>query len=132
MAGDWLRKNAILKKTAPAKNNQNPTALRKGNAKSRAPICNGTATFIKPSNNGIAAKKIIIVPCVVKTSLYFSCWNTQNSLFGSASCKRINSAYILALRKKIILNRIYNVPIFRWLVVVMYSQITGNFLFLMI
>src|SRR5699024_11312902 len=44
------------------------TAFKYGKAKSLAPICNGTATFIKPRSIGVAAKKIIIVPCVVNTS----------------------------------------------------------------
>ena len=40
--------------------------LRNGKATSRAPICSGTAKFISPVTNGIATKKIMIMPWAVK------------------------------------------------------------------
>src|SRR5699024_11762975 len=70
IAGALFKKKAKLNIIPPVKNNQNPTAFKYGKAKSLAPICNGTATFIKPRSIGVAAKKIIIVPCVVNTSSY--------------------------------------------------------------
>ncbi len=45
---------------------QKLSELRKGNATSRAPICSGTARFIRPVMNGMAMKMIIITPCAVK------------------------------------------------------------------
>src|SRR5699024_8162886 len=53
----------------PNINNQKPKAFKNGNDTSRAPICNGMTAFIKPNNIGIAAKKIIVVPCIVIISL---------------------------------------------------------------
>ena len=41
-------------------------------AKSGAPICSGTIQFANPAIIGIAAKKIIVVPCNVKNWLYSS------------------------------------------------------------
>ena len=38
-----------------------------GNETSRAPICSGMAKLMSPVRNGIAMKKIMIVPCVVKS-----------------------------------------------------------------
>ena len=40
-----------------------------GNATSRMPSCSGTAKFISPMTNGMATKKIIMVPCAEKTWL---------------------------------------------------------------
>ena len=40
--------------------------LRKGKATSRAPICSGTAMFSSPVMNGMAMKKIMMVPCELK------------------------------------------------------------------
>ena len=37
-----------------------------GNATSRMPSCSGTAKFISPTTNGIAMKKIMMVPCAEK------------------------------------------------------------------
>src|SRR5699024_8784853 len=124
-----FKKNAMLKTIAPDKNNQKPTAFKYGNAKSRAPICRGMAIFMSPNSIGIAAKKIIMVPCVVKTSLYLSAWNTQKSLLGEISCIRINNESIPARKKNIKPNNIYIVPIFRWLEVLINSQITGSLRF---
>ena len=38
-----------------------------GKATSRAPICCGMTMFISPDRNGIATKKIMIVPCELNT-----------------------------------------------------------------
>src|SRR5699024_12343365 len=85
IAGALFKKKAKLNIIPPVKNNQNPTAFKYGKAKSLAPICNGTATFIKPRSIGVAAKQIIIVPSVVNTSTYLSNENTQNSLLDTSS-----------------------------------------------
>ena len=42
------------------------TALMKGKATSRAPICCGMTKLISPVRNGMATKKIMIVPCEEK------------------------------------------------------------------
>src|SRR5699024_2037706 len=53
----------------PNINNQKPSEFKNGKATSLAPICNGIAKFIKPINNGIPAKNIMVVPCIVIISL---------------------------------------------------------------
>ena len=45
---------------------QKLVAFKVGNATSRTPSCNGTAKFMSPIINGMAAKKIMIVPCAEK------------------------------------------------------------------
>ena len=45
---------------------QKLTEFRKGKATSRAPICWGTTTFIRPMKNGIATKMIMMVPWALK------------------------------------------------------------------
>ena len=42
------------------------TEFKVGKATSRTPSCSGTAKFISPIMNGIAMKKIMIVPCAEK------------------------------------------------------------------
>ena len=62
---------------------QNDRAFNLGIARSGAPICRGTIQFAKPLIKGIAARKIIVVPCSVKKELYSS-WEMK-SLPGTAS-----------------------------------------------
>ena len=45
----------------------NATEFNVGKAMSRTPSCSGTTKFIIPMTNGIAMKKIMIVPCAEKT-----------------------------------------------------------------
>ena len=45
---------------------QKLTEFNVGKATSRTPSCSGTAKFISPMTNGIATKKIMIVPCAEK------------------------------------------------------------------
>ncbi len=52
--------------TAPDTNSQKLSEFTNGNATSRAPICSGTARFIRPVISGIATKKIMITPWAVK------------------------------------------------------------------
>ncbi len=42
--------------------NPSATEFSVGKAMSRTPSCNGTTKFIRPITNGIAMKKIMIVP----------------------------------------------------------------------
>ena len=56
----------ILTSSAPVAVSQKPTELSTGKATSRAPSCSGTAKFISPITNGMATKKIMIVPCAEK------------------------------------------------------------------
>ena len=51
---------------APTAVSQKLSEFRNGKATSRAPICSGTAMFISPIMNGIAMKKIMMVPWAVK------------------------------------------------------------------
>ncbi len=46
---------------------QKESEFRNGNATSRAPICNGTTRFIRPTMKVIAMKKIMMTPCAEKT-----------------------------------------------------------------
>ncbi len=55
-----------LTSAMPTKVSQKLIELRKGNATSRAPICSGTATFMKPITKGIATKKIMMTPWAEK------------------------------------------------------------------
>ncbi len=57
----------ILTSSAPVQVSQKPTELRVGNATSRTPSCSGTTKFISPIMNGIATKKIMMVPCAENT-----------------------------------------------------------------
>jgi hypothetical protein len=51
----------------PKNTSQYPRAFRRGNAMSRAPIINGTRKLPKPAIVGITKRKIMVVPCIVKT-----------------------------------------------------------------
>jgi hypothetical protein len=51
---------------APAVVSQRLTEFMNGKATSRAPICCGTTILISPVRNGIAMKKIMMVPCELK------------------------------------------------------------------
>jgi hypothetical protein len=55
-----------LTKSAPDAVSQKLTELSTGKATSRTPSCSGTTRFINPMTNGIATKKIMIVPCAEK------------------------------------------------------------------
>ncbi|MNN61307.1 hypothetical protein D3C81_1765350 [compost metagenome] len=48
--------------TTPDTSSQKLREFRNGKATSRAPICSGTARFIRPVKNGIAMKMIMITP----------------------------------------------------------------------
>ena len=56
----------ILTRSAPEAVSQKLTAFKTGNATSRTPSCSGTTKFISPTMNGMAMKKIMMVPCVEK------------------------------------------------------------------
>ena len=56
----------ILTSSAPVAVSQKPTELSVGKATSRTPSCSGTTKFISPITNGIATKKIMMVPCAEK------------------------------------------------------------------
>ena len=55
-----------LTSSTPAAVSQKLTELSTGKATSRTPSCRGTAKFISPITNGIATKKIMIVPWAEK------------------------------------------------------------------
>ena len=56
----------MLMSSTPEAVSQRLTELKVGKATSRTPSCSGTAKFISPIMNGIATKKIMIVPCAEK------------------------------------------------------------------
>ncbi len=57
----------ILTRSAPVAVSQKLVEFSVGNATSRTPSCSGTTKFISPIISGIAAKKIMIVPCAENT-----------------------------------------------------------------
>src|SRR5438876_6174320 len=67
-------------------------------ATSRAPIRSGTAKFVnRPSSSGITTRKIMVVPCIVKSSLYVPA--ARKVLSGRASWTRRSSASTPPTRK---------------------------------
>jgi hypothetical protein len=87
-----------LSKSPPARKIQYESAFRRGNATSRAPIRSGTMKLKNIALSGMIARKIMVVPCIVKSALK-ACALTS-VLFGTASCSRIRSASIPPSRKK--------------------------------
>ena len=56
----------MLISSMPDAVSQKLTEFSVGKATSRTPSCSGTTKFISPITNGIATKKIMIVPCAEK------------------------------------------------------------------
>ncbi len=56
----------MLTSSTPAAVSQKLTEFSVGKATSRTPSCSGTTKFMRPMTNGIATKKIMIVPCAEK------------------------------------------------------------------
>ena len=56
----------MLISSAPDAVSQKLTEFRVGKATSRTPSCSGTTTLIIPTTNGIAMKKIMMVPWAEK------------------------------------------------------------------
>ncbi len=65
---------------------------------SRAPIISGTRKLAKPARIGTTTRKIIVVPCIVITSLYESF--VRKSFPAWVSCVRRSSAITPPARKK--------------------------------
>ena len=55
-----------LTSSTPVAVSQKLTELKVGKATSRTPSCSGTTKFMSPMTNGIATKKIMIVPWAEK------------------------------------------------------------------
>ena len=87
---------------------------------SRAPIWSGTTKLANPSSHGITAKKIIVVPCIVKSALYAP--GPMKSPRGWASWIRIKRASSPARAKKTAEVTRYMIPIFLWSTVVNQSR----------
>jgi hypothetical protein len=81
----------------PKRKSQYESAFSLGKAMSRAPIISGTTKFARPAKIGTTTRKTIVVPCMVKSSLYESLPTT--SMSGCASCVRIRSAITPPARK---------------------------------
>ena len=81
----------------PKKNSQNPNMFRRGNATSGAPICSGMIALPKPTNNGVANRNSMIVPCIVNSWLY--CSRLTNCMPGDTSSARMISAMTPAITK---------------------------------
>ena len=62
---EWITSERLTN-SAPVAVSQKLVEFKVGKATSRAPSCNGTAKFIRPIISGIAAKKIMMVPCAEK------------------------------------------------------------------
>ena len=56
----------MLTSSTPEAVSQKLTEFSTGKATSRMPSWSGTAKFISPITNGMATKKIMIVPCAEK------------------------------------------------------------------
>ena len=56
----------MLIKRMPDAVSPRATEFNVGNAMSRTPSCSGTTKFMSPITNGIAMKKIMMVPCAEK------------------------------------------------------------------
>ena len=56
----------MLTSSAPEAVSQKLTEFSTGKATSRTPSCSGTTKFISPITNGMATKKIMIVPWAEK------------------------------------------------------------------
>ena len=54
---------------APTTQTQSEKVLRRGKATSRAPIMSGISRLKNAAFRGITARKIIVVPCIVNSSL---------------------------------------------------------------
>src|SRR5438067_5937644 len=96
----------------PSRYIQYENAFSRGNATSRAPIISGTRKFPKPARIGTITRKIIVVPCIVRTSLYVFFVSTLS--FGVASCARINTASRPPTTKKTSAVAMYMIPIRLW------------------
>jgi hypothetical protein len=70
----------------------------RGKAMSLAPIMSGSMKLPKALQTGITNKKIIVVPCMVNSWLYWEA--VKRSLLGSASCVLISNAINPPMRKK--------------------------------
>ena len=55
-------------------------------------------SFAKPTKSGVANSSSMIVPCMVKSSLY--CWSETRLRFGSNNWVRMISAIRPPIRKK--------------------------------
>jgi hypothetical protein len=86
--------------------------LSRGNAMSRAPIISGTRKFAKPARIGMTTRKIIVVPCIVMTSLYE--FFVRNFSPGVASCERMRIARIPPATNHMSDVAMYRIPIRLW------------------
>ncbi len=87
--------------------------LRRGNATSGAPICNGMMTLAKPANNGVAKSNSMMVPCMVNNWLYCS-FDCTNWMPGSKSSRRITRAITPPMMKKMNEVMRYKWPMVLW------------------
>src|SRR5659263_732765 len=73
--------------------------LRRGNATSGAPICNGTMMLPNAVKSGVAKRNSMIVPCMVNSWLY---WTFDCSIMpGAKSSNRMTMAMIPARMKTV-------------------------------
>src|SRR5438067_1616503 len=79
---------------------------------SRAPIISGTRKLAKTARIGTMTRKIIVVPCIVMTSLYE--FFVRKCSFGVASCERMRSARIPPATNHMSDVAMYRIPIRLW------------------
>ena len=79
---------------------------------SRAPIISGTRKLAKPAMIGTTTRKIIVVPCIVTTSLYE--FFVRKVSFGVASCERMRIARMPAATNHASDVAMYMIPIRLW------------------
>jgi len=65
--------------------------LSRGKATSGAPICSGMRALANPANSGVAKSSSMIVPCMVKSWLYWSSLATSCSPLSASSARMIRA-----------------------------------------
>ena len=94
-----------------------------GNAMSRTPSCSGTTKFIIPITNGIAMKKIMIVPCAEK--IWSKCSGGKYPCAppaATACCARIMMASAKPRSSMISASMMYMMPMRLWSTEVSHSR----------
>ena len=118
-----------MTKSAPATDSHRLTAFKNGKATSRAPICWGMTMFIRPERNGMAIKRIMMVPWAENTWLKWSGGKKPGDAPTAMACwARIMMASEKPRSSMISDKMMYMMPIFLWSTLVSHShQRYGHF-----
>ncbi len=105
-------KVAISSITATGGTSQYDSAFSRGNAMSRAPICNGTTKLPKPPSMTATATATIAIPCRLIAALYVSSLNS--CMPALASSMRMSIATSPAIKNSAMNVTMYWTPITLW------------------